>query len=92
VLNAWRPCTSHLVTWGSAVGLQKDRVAPNSPPWPHSFTYARGEHEIATAITIAGLELSLERHSLTNAPLFNPSHPQLHHHLTDLVDHSFGAA
>jgi hypothetical protein len=87
VLDTWKPCAGHLVTWGGVVELQQDHAAPISPPWPHSFTHSHGEHEVATAITIADLELTLERHSLTTTPLFNPPRPQLrlgHHHLLHL--------
>jgi hypothetical protein len=77
VLDTWRPHADHLVIWGSVFGLQQDRAALNSPPWPHSFTRARGEHEVATAITIADPELALECHSLTTIPFFNPSCSQL---------------
>jgi hypothetical protein len=77
VLDAWRPRASRLVTWEGDVGLQQDHAALNPPPWPHSFTHARGEHEVSTAITIADSELALEHHSLTIAPFFNPPRPQL---------------
>jgi hypothetical protein len=77
VLDMWTPCVGRLVTWEGDVGLQQDHAAPNPPPWPHSFTHARGEHEVATAITIADPELALEHHRLTSAPFFNPPWPQL---------------